>query len=95
MNVLLRQFRDEPAVAISVLVALLSAAVAAGSVVASGGATLVAVLAGVAALQTALLGGSAIRAKVVPLAPLVEMADDQVAMRSSEELHDDTGVNVA
>lgn len=66
MSVLLRQFRDNPAVAISVLVALLAAAIAIGSVLASGGAVLVAVLAGLSSLLTAVSGGQAIRANVVP-----------------------------
>lgn len=66
MTVLLRQFRDNPAVAISVLVALLAAAIAAGSILASGGAALVAVLAGLSSLLAALTGGQAIRANVVP-----------------------------
>lgn len=67
MKVLLQKFRDEPAVAIAVLVGLLAAAVAGVTAAASGGGALVVALAALSSLLLALSGGQAIRAQVTPV----------------------------
>lgn len=85
MNVLLRQFRDNPAVAISVLVALVAAAIAVGSVLAVGGPVLAAVLAGLSSLLTALSGGQAIRANVVPFEKHEEIVNSALALDPNKD----------
>lgn len=76
----------EPARYVAILVGVLTAAYAAISVLASGGDTLLAVLAGLGALITALGGGEIVRANVEPEALALERRDLAVREARGEDV---------